>query len=266
MGRFSIPALARKYSVDRNIIIEPVKGCGLQCRQCTMGKLPVERKFMDPQTLDARLSELKEAGLGAHDRDLPAALLRYNVGYTSRGNPLDHENLAQITRVVRKHLPDAKIASFWSLDGVPSKAELVKRTKGLDLLVLSLDSHHYAGLYRAFKQTPQGMGLGPKQLREQTFDLIRDRIGWAFEAAKKNGFSIKVQITRKGKYGVPVGNEGAIFEKLVPTAKSGELGGVKMEVDSRDRRPKGNSNYMSAQSLLILHNGEYSEAWPKPNG
>ncbi len=266
MGRFHLPSLASKYTVKPNIIIEPVRGCKFQCRQCAMGDLPVERKFMGPKKLDRRLAELKQAGLGKWADGTPGWRKQYSVSYTCRGNPLDHENLDEITRVVQNRLPGAKINSFWNLGGVPSKAELVRRTKGLHQLILSLDSHHFAGLYREFKNAPRARGLSAAEMREKTFGIIRPRVGWAIDAAKQNGFSVKVQITHKGeRFMPPTGSEKDLFEKLVPPKGSKALAGVEWTVDSSRRVARGSSVHNNPQSLVILHDGKFSEVMPAPD-
>ncbi len=209
----------RHFKYSRGMLLEPSFGCRLQCRQCSLETPAGRLHFMNPRLLDLQLKEIKKI-----DSD---RLIQY-IDYTGRGNPLDNKNLHEITQVVRRHFPKARLGSFWNLDGVPTQNALIRRTNGLDCLVLSFDAHHYAGHFRIQKQGAPG--LSASQLREKTLKSMFEKLRWAITASKQHGFKIQVRFTGSEK-------ERSFFENHPVFKKISE----NLLIDHSRRVPRGST-------------------------
>ncbi len=193
---------------QNTLCIEPVYGCKNQCPQCTLGDIPEKLEFMEPGTLRRTLTKLKEQGVKP-----------IRASFTLRGDPLAHAKMHELTGIVKEIFPKAIVRAVWGLSGVKSEEDLLKKTKGLDQLVLSIDGHHYAGILKQMLE--QGLlseealsEKGFKSKKEAVFEEIRKRVRWAVHAHKN---SKNRSLTLKFSFAGTV-REGNVMTELVRSA------------------------------------------------
>ncbi|MFH0835094.1 MAG: hypothetical protein V1881_02020 [Candidatus Micrarchaeota archaeon] len=151
-------------------IVEPVFGCphAKACGHCGLGDMREDLRFMRLPVLRSRLNALDRHGFAPKQ-------IFYCLGETAA-----HPRLHEITAELRNRY-DPEINLYWSLAGVPSRKTLIKRTRGISNIAISLTDD----LLKSFMR-----GRTEEEARKE---MMR-RIGWAADAAKANGFGIKFDV------------------------------------------------------------------------
>ncbi|VVB68524.1 Uncharacterised protein [Candidatus Norongarragalina meridionalis] len=172
--------MKRKKGGTANLSIEPTKGCANLCRQCSLSTDTNVLSHLRPNVLNRRIGKIKDIGV------------KFGFAqYTGRGDPISNPELHELTDVLRKHFPNMYVASFWGLTYV-GKDELVKRTRGLNLLCVSVDDHHFAGV---MKQMAKSGELPKENRKEAVLEKMREMIRAAYRAANRNRFDLQFRFT-----------------------------------------------------------------------
>ncbi|MFH0973899.1 MAG: hypothetical protein V1817_03890, partial [Candidatus Micrarchaeota archaeon] len=167
--------------------IEPVYGCRFPCPKCALGNVPKQIKYMKPSVLDQAFKQLK--------KEYALTGIAIQANFTMRGNPLGHEDLSGLVKIIKMHVPSAKVTVFWSLLDVPTQKDLINRTKGIDALVISWDTQHHRSVLDSLraactsKQLPGG---------KQAYQEMPKRLKWARNAQQKNNFRVELRIVGSG--------------------------------------------------------------------
>ncbi|MCX6768151.1 MAG: hypothetical protein NTY90_05515 [Candidatus Micrarchaeota archaeon] len=189
LGRISGGKEPRTLEHIEHLLIEPTFGCKMQCRQCGSAPIPEHQAFLEVKTLRKTLDKLQARGLSLSAPSFPS--WPSSVIYGLHGEPLANPGLHKITRELRERFPRAKAVAFWGLGGVPSAEKLAERTKGLDLLLLSVDGQHWGGKYLEMKRN----GKLPETKKTEAVDgEIRKLIKWAWSAAAENNFRVEFNV------------------------------------------------------------------------
>lgn len=198
---------------------------------------------MKPSALDKKLCELKQSN-AVSERGV------VEVKYALRGDPLENARLPEITRVVRRHFPNAVIIAFWSSMGVRNAGELRERLQGVNCVQLSLDAHHYAGLRRIVAHESGEKG---EALRKKTLARMIEHANWAAEVAEGSEMQAGFSITGAG-------SEARLFTNIAALATRS---GTRPLVQSFPRAPGGCLKNALASRLVILHDCTVTDRYPE---
>lgn len=163
------------------IAVEPTLGCDNQCRDCVYGDaVPREKTFLSASALNRSLDELQDKHPGVSPRV---------ITFEHRGEPIANPEFEGLVSALRNSYPKARQILYHGFSGVESQDEFVKKTKGLDELVLSLDRNHVDALKRRKELSSD----------EEAFKELGERVLWALRtgAIHKQGnprFSVQVKL------------------------------------------------------------------------
>ncbi|MEK6924203.1 MAG: hypothetical protein AABW54_03125 [Candidatus Micrarchaeota archaeon] len=221
---------------------------------------------MLPEMLAERLNAIKNAGIINPNRTRHVIDPRppgVYVHYSMRGDPLHNPQLAELTAVVRKAFPTARIQSFWTLTGLNTQQELEKRTVGLDELILSIDAPHFAGIRRLY-------GVNKADFEA----YITERLRWVKAAAAKNEFRVITSTAGRKKEqaiftaGITRAAEKAGFKAKLDYKPFSNNNGAKrnpaeLVIDTAILSAPGRLKGLDAKAILILHDCTITDRYPE---
>ncbi|MEK6924202.1 MAG: hypothetical protein AABW54_03120 [Candidatus Micrarchaeota archaeon] len=248
--------LRERLSQTNVVGVEPVHGCGFQCSKCMFAPMPEERSLMDVNRFERALIELKHSGIVKantvmHELASPGLIFAYSLG----GNPPEHPRLHEITNVIKRHFPEAKVHAFWNLGGVNTPQALVKRTQNLDALCLSLDAQHYAGLRKELM--PRIKELPAAERKQAVNNELVRRIGWVARAATENCFTLAYRLTGKE-------TEAKVFREIIRAAEAKHGSGILYgEDEPTPRLARGSMRGRKSTQPLILHDCTITDHYPE---
>jgi hypothetical protein len=236
-----------------SVNVQAVKGCLARCRRCIDGELPQDLSPMPPETLRAAIKRRKS--------DMRTGAVATNF-YYNIGDPLANPRLHELTQVIHEELPDSRVYAFWGmrLNDMNSAEDLVKRTKGLHSLTVSMDTHHYAAVRREMLEK---LAPGTRLNRDVVHAEMQKRLLWASQAQQENGFKLVVRLTgRVSPLILPRQHlkEVDLYMKLA----SQTLPDNSYKTDEREDAPRGSGLGRERPfELIILHDGRDLDRMPQ---
>ncbi|VVB67736.1 Uncharacterised protein [Candidatus Norongarragalina meridionalis] len=239
----------RQKAIDRyvrDVTIQNVLGCPVQCAFCNV-ESPRAQKFMATKKFGAALEELGKK------YDLSDAL---NVLYSGRGNPIDDPELRMKTELLRSRLGQGgrklNITLAWPLHG--GLNNLAERTRGIDVLRISLSSEVLRAIRRELKKT----AVPSADIEDAVLAEAKWRLRKAADAAAANGFKPVLLLE-----GTP-GERGQLYRIAEEAFKGSRIPFGRVETLFSGLEPRGSAlgKSLGRGGILILHTGKISKVHP----